>query len=224
MVEADLCRALAPWLKDLGWDVYQEVVIGGPRADMVATRGKLVWIVEAKMSMTLALLDQVYNWRGKSHYLSVVIPSLSKSGCTYSSVAAREMLHQWGVGVFRVHGDGGRFDPYFVSEQLRASFIRRPDLSWVEGSLQQGQKASEGGSTGGGYWTPFRNTCDKLREYVAANPGCSLKQAIDGIKHHYKTASSAVNSMRHWVTNGKVKGVCSREGKLYVSGESETDE
>ena len=45
MKETDLAKPIIFYLEEHGWDVYQEVIIHGRIADIVATFGKLTWIL-----------------------------------------------------------------------------------------------------------------------------------------------------------------------------------
>lgn len=61
-----------------------------------------------------------------------------------------------------------------------------------------------------GVRVPWRATCRALAEFVAKNPGCTMKAAIGGIKHHYKRDSTALSSMARWINKDKVDGVYRR--------------
>ena len=80
LTEVDLAKPVISYLEERGWDVYQEVLIYGKIADIVATFGKLTWIVEVKTSLSLKLLEQIYAWRGKANFISIAIPSNSYPG------------------------------------------------------------------------------------------------------------------------------------------------
>ena len=52
-------------------------------------------------------------------------------------------------------------------------------------------KYSEAGSKSGGHWTPFKETRDKFINYVKEHPGCTYKEAVENITHHYSSNNSA---------------------------------
>lgn len=71
--EVALCERIIAWLKAQHWEVYQEVSLGysGNRADIVATMGPTVWVIEAKLGVSLAIIDQALAWRGYAHQISI---------------------------------------------------------------------------------------------------------------------------------------------------------
>jgi hypothetical protein len=71
----------------------------------------------------------------------------------------------------------------------------------------QHKVSAKAGTAGGGRWTPFRNTCDQLVRVVHESPGIPMKDAIDRIKHHYASSSSARGALATWVDRGKLPGV-----------------
>jgi hypothetical protein len=48
---------------------------------------------------------------------------------------------------------------------------------------------------------------NEVRKHVAKNPGASIRDVVDGIKHHYQTDATARSSIAKWIEAGKVKGV-----------------
>lgn len=190
--ETAVGQAVTAWLSSLGWECYPEAQFhtGGERADIVAVRGPLIWIVECKTSMSLQLLSQGHRWVGRAHYVSVA--SNSRSG---RSAAAGVFCQYFGIGLFLTAlGD--------ASEIIRPRLNRIPPrvASKLRDRLHPDMKRYEPGSTAGsGYSTPWRRTMDDARSFITRHPGCTTKEIIDGIKHHYHTATSAVGSVRHWL-------------------------
>src|SRR3990167_6383616 len=97
LTEVQLAKPIIAYLEERGWDVYQEVFIYGKVADIVATFGKLTWIVEVKTSLSLKLLEQIYGWRGKFNFLSIAIPASSSYGDF-----TRDLLIRNKIGVLSV--------------------------------------------------------------------------------------------------------------------------
>lgn len=219
--ETQVAAPVVEWLQSLDWDVYQEVQVPGyQRADIVAARGPLLWVVEAKTSLSLQLLDQACGWLKVANYVSIATPF-----CSYRVEHNRfvgRYLRDLGIGRFRVRGSGGKYDPIRAEEVDNAAFRRRVESSELRSSLNEAQKRQAAGSPGGGYWTPFRQTCDNLREFLKANGPCSLRVAIDSIKHHYKRQSTAQGSMRAWIKAGKVKGVVLVDGMVRIGDRAES--
>ena len=133
---------------------------------------------------------------------------------TWSSVAApaggRGGLGGWlcrqrGIGVLRVahYRDQGE-----VREDVRARPNRRGDDAKIIARLQpEHETYCAAGAAGGGHWTPFKATCREVLAYVREHPGCTVKDLVAGIRHHYATPSAARAHLPRWIEDGKVPGV-----------------
>jgi hypothetical protein len=221
--EVDLARPIIEWFQERGWEVYQEVGLYGPVADIVATLDGKVWVVECKLSFGLDVVQQAINWLPFAHKVSVAVPAKRrryKTGGHLIDMICRDK----GVGRFTVARLGHADEEYEfdVQEDLPPKFMRLVDRmerrpsQLLEVLEPEHKDFSEAGSPGGGRWTPFKATCKKLSQIVAKTPGITLKAAIDAIDHHYSSDSSARQSLSSWVDAGKVPNVRKeREGK-YV--------
>lgn len=225
LAEVDVAAPVVAWLRAGGWDVYQEVRNGkgGERScDIVATRGPLVWVVEAKVRLNVEVLEQAQWWRQYAHYASVAVPHayLMPMGQAYI-----HLVRAWGLGVFGVRPKEALYGVPMVDKlvdhlQFSPALNRKAMAPRLRGWLCEEQKTYlAAGSPCGGGWTPFKDTCRALAQVVRAHPGCTLKEAIGGrattlldagfagIKHHYRTEATAVSSLRTWIQEGKVPGV-----------------
>lgn len=93
----------------------------------------------------------------------------------------------------------------------------------LEGMLNEAQRTyAPAGTATGRRWSPFRETCDKVKLYVKGHPGCTMKEVIEAVDHHYGNDATARSSMAHWIEARKVDGVeIRREGRrlaLYPTG------
>ena len=52
--------------------------------------------------------------------------------------------------------------------------------------------------------------------FVRRNPGCTLKQMIEGIEHHYSSNQSARGSMAQYIKSGVIKNIELKNNKLYI--------
>jgi hypothetical protein len=222
VAETQVAAPVVAYLQDLGWDVYQEVqVTGGQRADIVAVRGPLLWVVEAKVSMSLQLLDQVTGWIGRASFISIAVAKVHRDG-RFAHPERHPFVDRYlrdlGISTFVVTGrPGSKYEIMNAQEYGPQTLHRKTRQDSIRAALHDRQKSQVAGSAGGGYWTPFRQTCDDLREFVAAHPGCKMKAAIDGIKHHYSTSASARSSLSHWIAAGKVQGITIDRGCLRLA-------
>lgn len=197
--ETDLARVVVAWLQDLRWDVYQEVGYGGggPRADIVAKQGPLVWVIETKAAFGLNVLGQAHAWRGNAHRVSIAVPYSRGVAAEFS----REVLRQFGIGLLIV---STTFEKS-VREDIFPALNRCPGRIL---KVSEGHKsAAPAGTNGGGYWTPFLQTKRNLIEKVTREPGIPVRELIAQMKHHYSRNSTARSSLVHWIRSGVIPEV-----------------
>lgn len=193
------------WFKARGWECFCEVQpwSSGQIADIVARRGNLLWIVEAKRAATLAVLEQASRWLGYAHLVSVAVPrSHTGRGPTFERVA------EWmGLGVFIVYELG---DP-----MMRVGRLHRRPVDRVADCLCDEQRNSAPGSTAGGQFTPFKGTAQAVVAAVKSRPGMTLKELMGAIeRNHYANDDSARSGIVRAVRAGWIEGVrLEREGK-----------
>lgn len=190
MNETDIARPVVKWLQDQHWEVYQEVLLGNSIADIVATSGVYVWTLESKTSLTMALMEQANHWR--AHFRSIVVPSPKsrRDGRGTAYKIAHDYL-KLGVIEVTVHGIVKViYPPPLMREHHKFSKL-------IAGKLVPEQKTyCEAGSRGGGYYTPYKATMERVRLFITAHPGCTLKEIMDYLTngdklHHYKSDKTA---------------------------------
>lgn len=230
--EEELASAASGWLEADGWECFYEVCGGGgePRADIVATLCRLVWVVECKLRLGLEVLAQADRWRrrGLAHFVSVAVPQGKQ---TDGSWFAERIARDRGIGVIRVpdpscveEGDvlyrdssgpvAMTWSRWKVSEP---AFLRRADVSRLRSQLTPERKASRPGSRGP-YHTPFRETCNRVAEHVRKAGGRALvRDVLKGIDHHYTSDKSAVGALVPLVRKGIVPGLrIEQDGRALV--------
>lgn len=208
--ETEIAARVISWLESQHWEVYQEVAYNGRVADIVATSGYLTWVIECKKSLSLALLDQALMWKrfGSANYISVAVPYKVRRG----SHAAEWFLRQNGIGLITVREHDGTY------QEIPASLYRKA-FSSLRKSLNDRQKTyAPAGNADGRYWTPFQETCRVLKRFVDENPGACLKDAINGIRHHYSSDSTARACISQYLQSREniVKGVEARREGRYL--------
>lgn len=215
--EQKIAEVVVAWLDRLGADVYQEVTISGGVADIVARVHAEIWIIEVKQTLRLSLITQAMDRRRLAHRVFIAAPHSR----TIRDVQA--LCLELGIGLLDVYvGEAGWETSSFDYgaprvEQLAESkrWNKRPVA--LASALEPEHKthAKAGAIGAGGRWTPFRSTCEQLARVVTEQPGITLKAAIESIKHHYRTQSSARSSIAHWIAHGKIQGVRFEDGLLY---------
>lgn len=207
-----MARDVVAELQRQGYEVYEEVSTGygGKRADLVGVRGVVTIVVECKSSLSLKLLDQLTCWRG---YANLIVGAF---GGGRIGNAANAFCRTTGIGLWSIVSG--------VNEKIPPTFHRRKwdGLKDALHPAQRSQEYARAGSRDGGYWTPFRQTCDALLVIVNGHPnGIDLRDALRQVKHHYASQSSAVSSLPGLVRGGHVKGIRVTDGRplrLYPEG------
>lgn len=211
--EAELVEAARDWLRADGWDCYFEVApwgAGAARADLVATRGPLLAIVECKLTLSLALLDQARHWARYAHITWAAVPWCSP---TALQLDVCELVGCGLVGFGRFSDSGG-------SVKRAPTLRRRVDDAKIRRHLGEAQAATRPGSVS--FSTPFTATCTRLRALVRAQGGrIAVKEAISQLEHHYTSPACARSSLISRAEAGVVDGVCVvREGKAVFFEEA----
>jgi hypothetical protein len=207
--EQAVAEVVAAWLEAAGADVYQEVVVSGGVADIVARVGVEIWIIEVKTSLSLALLVQAMDRRRLAHRIYIAAPT------TRTMRDVEPLCKELGVGLLEVRT--GNFEDRYefyqpkVTERTRSRRWNRRPVE-LAGKLKPEHKthAKAGAVGAGGRWTPWRNTIEQLARAVRAEPGIVLKAAIAEIDHHYSSAACARSSLAKWIAEGSIPGVTAR--------------
>lgn len=208
--EAKLAKTLTTWLRNDGWDVYEEVSPWGygTAADVVAVRTPVVTVVEVKTTMSLAVLGQARQWVGKAHQVYVAVPGF-KRGSAFDG--AKWVCETLGLGLLCVTSN--------VFEAVRPTFHRRADTKLLLEHLRPEQQdgSMPAGTASGRRWTPWRLTLSDLTRVVTESPGIPMAEALKKMKHHYRNDKSAKASLSHQIRKGIIKTLRAegRDLKLY---------
>lgn len=181
MKEVDIARPVIAWLEEQGWDVYQEVKVYSAIADIVAVHAKLVWVIECKTSLSMAVLEQAWGW--KAHYRSIAVPAGKQRNRRFAYWLAKNKLN---IGVITV---GHR-----VTEQVAAPLMRenhRLAVKIRESLREEHKYFAEAGSARGGHYTLYRASIEKVKTFISKNSGCTIGDIFDHLgKLHYASNQS----------------------------------
>lgn len=223
--EQELAAAVIEWLKDRGWDVYQEVESAWGVADIVARMGAITWVIECKKSFTFHVMEQAARYRYHCEMISIAVPQVSRKSRD-DRTYAKYLCSKENMGVIEV-----QLEPWLsIKESLRSPLMRPKDNSlahWhVRNFLREEQKDwRAAGSPNGGQWTEFKATCNRARRHVKIHPGCTIKELVNAIDHHYASEVGARSALAKWIPRGIVPGIEARRNgrqwRLYPSQESE---
>ena len=243
--ETDVAASVVRWLEEFDWKVYQEVSLGSSArtVDIVAVRGPLVWAIECKVSLGLAVLEQAHSLLGLANYVSVAVQSRRRGETgRFATKAMKDM----GIGMFFVRrkyvGGSGEGFHWVAERDLEPRLCRRvgPIVSsgarniyrkllpidqrktvpypYLRDLLVDEQRTyAAAGNPSSKRWSPWVKTCEEVLRYVQAHPGCAPAACIRMIPHHYQTEATARGSMAAWVREGRVPGVEERRNGRLLS-------
>lgn len=205
--EVELGRVIVAWLRDQKWEVYQEVQNRSRVADIVAVRDKVVWVIELKAVLRLAIMEQADGWLGAANYVSCAVPRRRVSRFV------KRALEASGIGLLLARRWGQRYE---VHEYLRPHLARRYEAVW---RLDERHKTfAEAGNALSLRLSPFKVTCENVLRAAKRTPGLTMTEVIRSIEHHYSSSASARCSLLKWIQTGEVPGVEARlqEGRYRI--------
>lgn len=207
--EEALAAHVVQWLEGQGYDVYQEVPLtqSGAAPDIIAVSGRIVWIIECKLSLGLSVLAQADGWRNRAHFRSVAVPE------TRDQAFACEVAQKLGIGVITLLND-----PYSpqIKQKAPAQFFRRAAANLTLAKLKPEHKTfAKAGTASGHRFTEYRSTCESVRIVVQREPGITLTELMTRVTTHYASPATARSTLVQRIEQKLVPGVrLEREGKL----------
>ncbi len=215
--ESDLAEKIIEHLEKDNWISYKEVCItgvgGGSRSDsyFIKKNSEDVILetlsVETKLSLTLKVIEQAYNWLNYANRCYVCIPT-PKRNARSSYWFGIQVCKKMNIGVFEVNMSTG------IIKELYAPII---DKNTKIPPLYEQQRESIAGNNKGSFITSFKVTVMNIDSYMKDINTVELKDLISNIKHHYKTDKSATNTIRKFINDDIIKGyLIKKEDKKII--------
>ncbi len=196
--EAELVAAARDWLRADGYDCYFEVAPwggGGPRADIVGTKGPLLAVVECKMSLGLAVLEQCRYWTTYANIVWAAVPWQRSTGGM-----AHWIADAIGCGVVELGAHGQQ--RFQTDPKLR----RKVNCVMIRDVLCQAQRDTTPGARSG-FRTPYQATCSNLLDIVTRCGRMEAKAVMNELAHHYSSTACARSTLIKRAEQGVVPGV-----------------
>ena len=154
------------------------------------------------MNLGLDVIYQAHGWHAFAHYISIGIPTKLRSK---TFPFGKTVCKKFNIGVLSC--DFSRLHRGGVNELVKPSLFRKP-LKHLRRALHEEHKTyAQAGNADGKFWSPFKNTCQNLVREVSLNPGMTMKELINTVKHHYASETGARGSIVQWTRAGKIKGL-----------------
>jgi hypothetical protein len=206
--ETDIGKAAIVDFEKNGFTSYQEVECDGRGIDLVLTKDDLIYSFELKTSLNLQVIHQSYINREFTNYSSIIVPSKKHDSLFYF---CKDILTDLGIGLYV-------YKPYLLENniiEIVKPYFNGNSLGLI---LYDSKKdLYKSGSQCGGRWTPFKETCEKLKEYVKMNSGCTISEVVKNITHHYTSKNSAISALKKRIEKGIIKDILLIDGKLYLN-------
>jgi len=203
------------------YDLYFEVDYGRC-VDIVAINDKISIAVEVKTSFNFKVLEQATDNCKRFNYAYIAVPEFKDDWFQ------KRLCKDYGIGLLLLKSNKEScFDKETekitysnvsrVEEVVAAKLNRHASRNKLIPYLHEFSKTSIAGSKSGdgGKITAFGITVDNLERYVERYKGCTIKEAVENISHHYSTNKAACASIYSWIRTGVIKGVRYEDGKLF---------
>lgn len=200
-VETNLAALMVEHLRTEGFEVYQEVRHSSGRiADIVAVRGDETRVVEVKVNLSFALMEQAEFWLefATSSCLAAPLPQDARA-----RRFACQVCIDRGIGV------------YDLSNLPR--LVERPKLDWRIGKSFNLTEAHKEGKAPAGTQTGERvskaqEVRDDVLAFVTENPGCSVATIVSNVSLPLGRTTRAHDELVKQLRAGDVPGVWVTKG------------
>ena len=205
--ETDLAKYFVEYLSC--YDLYFEVGALSGCVDIVALNGNIMMAYEVKTSLNFKVIEQAYGNKEAFHYSYICVPNARDNHFQL------QICRDYGIGVL-VFNKYGRYDYHWeILERVKPQLNRKAITKYNR--LHEYMKGSVPGcASSGDRVTPFKITVENMERFVRLHPGCSLKEMITGISHHYSSDRTGISSSYQWLRRGVIKTVELKDGKMYL--------
>lgn len=212
MKETDVAAFVVKYLKEEGWEVYQEVQIphkfqhGYRVIDIVGIRNGRVLICETKTSFSESLIYQAIKWIGWADEVIIAAPNKNKEH--FSKIWAQAGM----LGVLGVDMETGAVEEIQYPKFGICHFLTHDKWKTF---LTEGHQLDIAGSPSGKVLTPYKQMCKLVSEYVKEHDKCYLSALIPTFEHLY-TKKGIPAAVRRAVWRGDVPNVVIRQAYCQV--------
>ena len=193
-LESDLTKIIEDYFTTLGYIAYKEVLSGSKRSDLFLVRDNISIVVETKLNIGLKVIEQAFRWRLQSSYSYICVPYKHKTKYDFPL----QICSDYGIGVI-----------FYYEKRNEVVIKLEPSLNLdpILPKLYEEQRESVGGNGLSDYITPFKLTVRDFINYIKINPNIEIGIVIDNINHHYKSKSSARQSLLKMIKIGVIKNI-----------------
>lgn len=211
MKETELAQKFVDYLS--AYDLYFEVDYYRS-VDIVALCGITSASFEVKTTFNFKVFEQALENRKHFNYSYIAVPAFN------DWIIQRRLCEDYGIGLLVYDATRGYND---IREVVHPKLNRHTNNKRLIESLREYNKRSLPGSKSGDSVkiTAFGVTVENAIRYVSRHPGCSLKEMVDNIAHHYDSNILARKNLYQWIHKKVIKELVWMPGdKLYLAESS----
>lgn len=210
MKEVDLGKHILSYFRNRNYKIYQEVDCNGRGIDAVGVNqeDEHIITIELKTGFNLKVIEQAYDNRLHGHYSFIAVPSAKYSNSRRFGLT---ICKDYGIGVVEYVKTTGT-----IRELVKPTKNIHPEPPKL---YEDKDSYALAGSPDGKRWTPFKQTCVHIEEYLKNHDGCSISELIRNIDHHYSSPRSATSTIRNRIKAGIIKNVKIIDNKLHLHNE-----
>lgn len=185
--EADLGPLVVQFLQQQGYEIYQEVRMGGVGTsivDLIGKRGSLLHGVELKKNLSMAVIRQAHRNREDVHFSSVAI---SARRHRYGHVIRTEdrefainVCRDYRLGVFEVFMEDDKITETVPAQRIKGheEHVENTVIPLLHDNQRLNSGFANAGTKGGGYHTPYKEMIGIVKSYIQDNPGCEIMSIL----------------------------------------------
>jgi|WetSurMetagenome_2_1015567.scaffolds.fasta_scaffold152278_2 hypothetical protein len=207
MKETELAQHFVDYLA--GFDLYFEVDYHRC-IDIVALNGNISAAYEVKTSFNFKVLEQAVDNAKYFNFSYVAVPDFN------DWMFQRKLCETFGVGLLVYDAKKGYND---VREIVHPKLNRHADNKKLRNKLREYNKMSLPGARSGDTYkvTAFQVTVEDAVRYVRHHPGCSIKEMVSNINHHYGSDRLAAVNLYQWIHKEVIKEIRLENKGLYIN-------
>ena len=207
MKETELAQRFVDYLSD--FDLYFEVDYYRS-VDIVALNGRISAAYEVKTTFNFKVLEQAIENSKHFNYSYIAVPEFKDGSIQL------QLCRDYGLGLIMYDNKHGYHD---VREWIHPRLNRHVNNNRLIENLHVVNKLSKPGAQSGDgeKITAFQITVENAVRYVQRHPGCTIKEMVDKIIHHYSTDKLACTNIYGRIYQGVIKELRLECGKLYTT-------
>jgi hypothetical protein len=214
MKETELAQKFTEYLSC--YDLYFEVDYAGHSIDIVALAEKITISYEVKTSFNFKVFEQALQNKPYFNYSYIAVPEFNDRSFQI------RLCKDYGIGLLTYDSKRGFND---IRELVQPQLNRHSNNKYLIKRLHEYNKRSIPGAKSGdsNRITAFQVTVENMVTYVQRHPGCTIKEMISEVSHHYRNDKAAINNTYQWIHKGIIKELRLEKKCLFINSFEKTE-